>query len=516
VASLVDTLVAKVTSLCPQCKKPIESSIIERDGGIYQISTCSLHGTTESRIFSNADLYKKLDEWNDLVFPPSQADISGKNIEDLNLWTKSVHSPTLGIIDLTNCCNYSCPLCFAGEENRSHFYFLSLDTVRKMLEVLLSQSPAPCRSVQFSGGEPTLHPEFPAILQIARDMGFSHIQVATNGSRFIDKDFVSLCEHSGLHTLYLQFDGLNDDVYLKLRGRRLLDTKMAIVENVAGSNMRIVLVPTVATSINVDQLGPIFQFALKYSKHVSGISVQPASYVGRTQIPADGGTPFNLADMAIEFGKQTGLTKFPDDWFPLNAISKITLGIERLRGEALPLAACDAHCSLGTYFYIDEKDNPFCLNHFMDLDRFFKRIGSLSPKGEKGFLRERICRLMELRSLADCFNERKAPDGLTFNRLLRGLDGWEDKSWGRRDDWFRKGFNGLFVAGMHFMDSGNYNLRRLRRCIIHYVTADGDLIPFCSYNAGLRCRNAEEMKRKASARKSREPLESESCLNSKR
>jgi uncharacterized radical SAM superfamily Fe-S cluster-containing enzyme len=203
--------------------------------------------------------------------------------------------------------------------------------------------------------------------------------------------------------------------------------------------------------------------------------------------------------MAIEFGRQTGLTKFPDDWFPLNAVSMITLGVGNLRGSALPHPVCDAHCALGTYFYVDEKDNPICLNNFLDMDRFFKGMSALSPKGARGAFLERICRLKELKALSDCFDRRKAPDGLTFQRLLRGLDGWEDKSWGRRADWFHKGYNGLFVAGMHFMDYSNYNLRRIRRCIIQYVTTDGKLVPFCSYNAGLRYRTVEESNRKKEA-----------------
>jgi hypothetical protein len=48
---------------------------------------------------------------------------------------------------------------------------------------------------------------------------------------------------------------------------------------------------------------------------------------------------------------------------------------------------------------------------------------------------------------------------------------------------------------MHFMDAHSYNLRRLSRCIIQYVTTDGQLIPFCSYNAGERLRDSEELMR---------------------
>jgi uncharacterized radical SAM superfamily Fe-S cluster-containing enzyme len=53
----------------------------------------------------------------------------------------------------------------------------------------------------------------------------------------------------------------------------------------------------------------------------------------------------------------------------------------------------------------------------------------------------------------------------------------------------------MFVAGMHFMDARSYNLRRLRRCVIQYVTTGREVVPFCSYNAGARFRNAEELLR---------------------
>jgi uncharacterized radical SAM superfamily Fe-S cluster-containing enzyme len=45
------------------------------------------------------------------------------------------------------------------------------------------------------------------------------------------------------------------------------------------------------------------------------------------------------------------------------------------------------------------------------------------------------------------------------------------------------------------MDAHSYNLRRLGRCIIQYVTTDGQLVPFCSYNAGVRLRDDEELTR---------------------
>ena len=40
------------------------------------------------------------------------------------------------------------------------------------------------------------------------------------------------------------------------------------------------------------------------------------------------------------------------------------------------------------------------------------------------------------------------------------------------------------VAGMHFMDVYNYDIERVKRCVIHYAAPDGLIYPFCAYNAG--------------------------------
>jgi hypothetical protein len=463
--------------------------VVERDGKTYQRTLCDRHDPPETILLSDSRLHHKLEQWNQRVFG-SAAAFAPEALEDDN----EAKAPLLGVIDLTNRCNMACPVCFA-EVREGETYYLGLETVRRMLAALVEHRPLPCHHVQFSGGEPTLHPQFLDIVRMAREMGFSHIQVATNGSMFGSLDFTRRCEDAGLQTLYLQFDGMHDGVYQALRGRNLLDSKIRAVRNVTQTNLRVVLVPTVVAGVNVDQLGPIFRFALEHSRHVTGISVQPMSATGRVGIAPGDGARFNLADMALEFGRQTGLTRFPEDWFPLNALSLLTRGVSRLRGQVQQNPACDAYCSVGTYFHVDEDNTPTCLTTFLDLEPFLLATDAVTVPDGAGALRRRISGLAQLRQLSDCFHADRAPRGLTFLRLMRGLDGWEDKSVGRGRWWFRRGFNGIFMAGMHFMDSANYDLRRVHRCIIKYVTTDGKLVSFCNYNAGDCHRKIEEAAR---------------------
>ena len=55
-------------------------------------------------------------------------------------------------------------------------------------------------------------------------------------------------------------------------------------------------------------------------------------------------------------------------------------------------------------------------------------------------------------------------------------------------------WNSLFIGAMHFQDSYNYDIERVKRCVIHYATPDGRIIPFCAYNGGPTYRTEVEKK----------------------
>ncbi len=52
----------------------------------------------------------------------------------------------------------------------------------------------------------------------------------------------------------------------------------------------------------------------------------------------------------------------------------------------------------------------------------------------------------------------------------------------------------MYVGGMHFQDNYNYDIERVKRCVIHYASPDGRIIPFCAYNTGPVFRNEVEKK----------------------
>jgi uncharacterized radical SAM superfamily Fe-S cluster-containing enzyme len=401
----------------------------------------------------------------------------------------------LANVDLTNRCNLTCPVCFANANAAGYLYEPDLDQVRVMLKALRDERPVDTRVVQFSGGEPTIHPNFLEILAMAREMGFTHIQAATNGIMIgRSLDFAMKCKENGLSTLYLQFDGVSDDVYRKTRGEALLETKMLCIENCRKAGMKIVFVPTIVKGINDHQLGEILRVAIENVDTVSGISFQPVAFTGRISKKELEAKRFTQADLAFGLSEQTGMFDKYDDWFPLSSVTPFSKLMAALRGEGVPTISSHPHCSLGTYMFVDEKSRKAVpVTQFIDIPGMLQDIEELAQKTEKSFFKY-YHGIKSWTKLQKHFKAELAPPGLTFQKFLDTLQGLTNKKLGRdgMDGTFT--YRTLLVAGMHFMDHYNYDLERVKRCVIHYAAPDGKLYPFCTYNSGPTYRDKIEKK----------------------
>ena len=65
---------------------------------------------------------------------------------------------------------------------------------------------------------------------------------------------------------------------------------------------------------------------------------------------------------------------------------------------------------------------------------------------------------------------------------------------GKKDALADFAWNLIFIGSMHFQDNYNYDIERVKRCVIHYVTPDQSIIPFCAYNGGPTYRSKIEKK----------------------
>jgi len=483
-------------SICPECTEVIEARLFEEEGKVFMEKTCADHGFFKDIVWSHAKLYHKAEEWffgegkglsNPMVTDATRCP------EQCGLCNQHVSHTGLANIDLTNRCDLTCPVCFANANVQGYVYEPSLDEIKGMLKTLRDEKPINCRVVQFSGGEPTIHPDFLGAVSAARDMGFSHIQIASNGLSFCDPDFAMQSKEAGLHTIYLQFDGTTRETYLKTRGEDLLDSKLKAMENIHKAEMKIVFVPTIIRGVNDHEVGNIVRCAIENIHVLSGISFQPVAFTGRISAKERMAKRYTLTDLAYDVEKQTGLAEAEKDWYPLSCVSPFSKFVGALRGDEMVVLSCHPHCSLGTYFFVDQNKNAVPAPRFLDVERMFTEMNHLADKTKKARFKT-FNKIKAFNMVHKSFKPDGAPEGLTTKKFLQTLNGMLDKEKGRGEMDGTYTYKTLLVAGMHFMDVYNYDVSRVQRCVIHYSTPGGKLYPFCTYNAGKTFREQVEKK----------------------
>jgi hypothetical protein len=476
-----------VETLCPECACLVLGRSFARDGAVWMEKTCPEHGYYRDKVTSDARLYLLCEErcfQDEPGIDAGQARPSVACPTDCGLCAQHMSTTCLGQVELSNRCNLTCPVCFASANQAGFLAEPSFDEVVALLRALRDQKPVPAAAVQFTGGEPTLHPEFFRILTKAREMGFTHVQCASNGLKLAEPGFAEQAAAAGLQTLYLQFDGVDDAVYRKLRGAPLIAAKRAAVEACRRAGIRVCLVPTLVKGVNDDQVGPIFRFALENSDVVNAIAYQPVSFTGRIARHELEQKRYTLGDLAAAIAKESG-ADVHEDFFPASLVTPVSRFLQVLEGKPKIRLSCHADCGIGTYFFVTPDGEPVPIPRMFDLMRLFGGLNDLATGIEARGPDARPTRLDLARAgwlFLRSYRWRNMRRSITPWGFVRALRAMTDKGYGRGEGATRA-YRTLMTGGMHFMDRYNYDTERVRRCVIQYSTPDG-LYPFCTINCG--------------------------------
>ena len=470
------------SSICPICQRRIPMRIYEdeKDNVIYLEKTCPEHGKFEDVYWGDAELYKYFFEnWNHAKYigegveNPHSKIVKGCPF-DCGLCPQHKTHTVLGIIDVTNRCNMACPICFAYAGKANYVYEPSFGQIAEMIKLLRENSPWQCNALQFSGGEPTLRNDLPELIAEAKKAGITHVEVNTNGIRLAeDIKYFKKLKVAGMSTVYLQFDGLREEVYKKLRGRGdLVSIKKKVIENARkiGCNS-IVLVVTLAKGINDNELGSIINFAIENHDVVRCVNIQPISMAGRAKKEEMRRLRITIPDALKLIEEQTGkISRY--DWRPVNWPMPIAKGMEMLKGEAYPEFTMHPMCGASTFILVEEGNkNSYSyapITKYIDVDHFaevFWRVYYLSLRGEKT-----KAKLEMLKFLPDIKSK-------LIRELIKGV-----VTKGNYEALGKLMNNVIMLGIMHFQDVWNFDIARVQRCAIHYALPDGKLRSFCTYN----------------------------------
>ena len=495
----------------------IKASIIERDGEVWMVKDCSIHGHYEDMMAKDV----KFLSWIEKNFPGR--DIRSHNDEKLHNHGSSTIKHGRGAVltvDLTNRCNMMCDPCFMDANQVGFVHELTWEDVKEILDNALQIKPRRQMSVQFSGGEPTMSPYFIDAVRYARKLGYNSVQAATNGIEFAkSKDFCRQAFEAGLRYAYLQFDGVGNDANSHRQVGNLFDVKLKAIDNMHEAGIEIVLVTTLVNGVNNDQVGPIINFARENPKKIAFVSFQPVSFTGRDEdITAERRSRqrYTLSHMASDVKTQTGITEPTRDWFPLSLMGAFADFADMVHGPDAQWGqvscGCHPNCGVGTALMINKETKEWgAVPQFLNIPGLVKDMQKITDSGRG----KKFSNFLMALALLKNYNSFNAPPSLALIDLLKKFDksfalrgekvskkeygdaspdrNLEEALKRRADPW-----NFLFIAGMWFQDLFNYDFRRTEMCIIPYATQQGE-ISFCAYNTGIGWRKIiENMHKNAS------------------
>ncbi len=416
-------------SVCPECLKRIPA-VITRHGNDYFIEkTCPDHGSFSAVTWRGDSI--PMEEWGTYQ-PPADEDKPPDCPNACGLCPGHLQKTCCALIEITDRCNLNCPICFAqsGEDSNDP----AVSEISKWLKELVENGNT---FVHLSGGEPTVRDDLPDIVAAARDAGCESIQLNSNGIRLgQDRGFTKALAEAGLSFVFMQFDGTEDPIYEKLRGRPLFAEKQAAIEACAKELIGVTLVPTLVPGVNDHNIGAILKFGFEHSPAVRGVHFQPVSYFGRYPYPPEDKDRITLPEVLYLIEKQTEGRVNISDFLP---------------------SACD-HPRCG--FHGDFVVLPEGL---MKLTHKSNSNACCSPDGTE-HLKNRNFVSRRWKRTAVQKMEKDNGNGVIsdFDVFLRQVE-----------------THGFTITAMAFQDAYTLDIARLRRCSLH-VYKNGKTIPFCS------------------------------------
>ena len=436
-------------SICSTCLRRVDAKIVFENGNVYMLKNCPHHGFEKVLIATDIEYYKNIRNYN----KPSETPLKFNTKThygcpyDCGLCQDHEQHSCLTVIEITDRCNLQCPTCYAMSS--PHYgRHRTVEEVEQMLDIIVANEGTP-DVVQISGGEPTIHPDFFTIMDIAKKKPIKHLMLNTNGIR-IAKDFgftKQLATYAPDFEIYLQFDSFKPNALELLRGKDFTETRMKALEHLNALNLSTTLVVTLQQGVNDDEIGKIIEFALK-QKCVRGVTFQPTQVAGRTENFDPATDRITLTDVRQKILEQTNIFQ-PNDLIPVPCNPDALV-----MGYALKLAG-----------------QTFSLTRYIDPAQLLDNSRNTIIYEQDDALKEQMINIFStgisvdkveenMKQLLCCLPQIEAP-GLGYDNLFR-------------------------IIIMRFIDAYDFDVRAIKKSCVHIVHKDGRIIPFETMNLFYR------------------------------
>lgn len=450
------------SSLCTLCKRGVPAEIQEEEGRIVMRKTCPEHGPRAVLLSSDAAWYHETMGYPAALTPPRVVTREVKTgcPYDCGACTSHQQSVYLPVVPITSACNLDCPICYTINNNDGP-YMMELEEFARILEVVRRNDPRGT-IINFTGGEPTLHPRLTEIVRMCHEAGIHRVTISTHGLTFLKNEQL-LAELAALRArIVLSFDSFDDAVNRRMLGTKATSSKLKVLDLLERYDVDTTLIPVLALGVNDQEVGALVELALERDC-LRSLEIHTMTFTGQ------GGRGFEPA---------TRIT-VPD---VLKQIEATTGGQIRL-SDFVPSPCAHPMCYQTCYLLQVEPGRWLPFTRFMSKSQIRELLtGNLYM--EPGETLERV--------LQDVINELWAgepePDTEAvlgaLKRTLKELSGVPYPEQQRIAERTAK----TIYLHSH-MDDESFDTDRIRQCCVGVPSADGGNIPTCSYNILYRGRD---------------------------
>lgn len=445
-----DKLLKSTIGVCNSCLKYCAALIFQRDKKVWITAYCLSHGHATSLVENDSEFYRLSNKdicgiryTNDRVFDiPQYSGCCGKEAScgkatterPTNHHDQMTNKSCTVLLEVTNACNLACRVCYADAKGDR---ILTMSEIREFISALVHEKGF-LDSVQITGGEATIHPQFWEIVEwLYRQDGIGKIYLPTNGVEFSKPEIAGkLRRYRDKILVLLQYDGSSKETNKALRRADTLRLRQRNIRTLDKLGVCMQLTMTIAQDISEEQIAWVVEQGLKH-RHVRLVGMLPTFYTGRYELPIDDKCRPTLSTVV----------KAIADGMPEQVTS----------ADFVPIPCSHPNCGWTTLF----------ARRFGLLFNITQRIDLESVMNEVAY--KTVLDKNEIHSVIG--NGKSSLLGRMLTRLGRALI--------RPCDVFG-------VAIKPFMDRYNFDYDRVANCCHHVLNTRGELVSFCEYNTLLR------------------------------
>jgi 7,8-dihydro-6-hydroxymethylpterin dimethyltransferase len=448
---LSDLIIKTTISLCPDCLAHIPAAVVRRENKVWLEKHCDQHGSSQAIIENDPAYYRvsSKDRWGRTYSEIARQDIpdfegsccgpgetcgpSAASADTQNFSDQSQNKTCTVLVEITDACNLACRVCYSDSKGDR---ILPVEAFKKHL-IDMAKQKGRLDSVQITGGEASLHPQFWDILEwLCAQDAIGRVYLPTNGLLFNKPGFAERLTPLRERVLVLlQFDGRDDVANTSLRAAKPQKIRENVIRKLDRAGIAMQLTMTLTKGVSEADIAWVVEQGLKH-KNVRLIAMQPAFFSGRYELGAQAADRLTLSDCA------KGIV--------------VGMGGKASESDFLPIPCSHPNCGWVTLF-ARRFGLVFNIARHVDLNAVMNEVAYKT--------------LLSKDEMQDILGTRGSFFKRTLARLARKLI--------RPQDVFG-------IAIKPFMDRFNYDQDRVSNCCHHILDTQGNPVSFCEYNARLR------------------------------